>query len=58
MPEWKQAAEDWHNQDLNFANKPITYAQLLQKIHMHQCIWSDYTLNKQDKLWYPKRKRA
>lgn len=58
MPEWKQAAEDWHNQDLNFANKPITYNQLLLKIHMHQCVWTDYTLNKKDMLWYPKRKRA
>lgn len=58
MPDWKQAAEDWHKQDLNFANKPLTYNQLLNKINIHQCVWSDYVFNKEDKLWYPKNKKS
>ena len=56
MPDWQRAAEDWHNQDLKFNSAPITYNQLLNKIHMHQCSWSDYVVNKKDLLWYPKKK--
>ncbi len=58
MPNWKQAAEDWHQQDLKFGNKPISYNQLLNKINMRQCVMSDYIFNKEDKLWYPNRKKG
>ena len=58
MPNWQRAAEDWHNQDLKFGNKPLTYNQLLNKINMRQATWSDYEINKHDKLWYPKRKKG
>lgn len=56
MPDWQRAAEDWHNQDLKFNSAPITYNQLLNKIHMRQCSWNDYVLNKDEKLWYPRKK--